>query len=175
MLTPPNPYTAKKERQRHPLFTRRRLPPTFYKEDTPVQNTTLNLLLTSGVAVAAVTAIFKLIDEGLKWRRQRKAQAEDKAEAKAEKQDETAARLAAIERRLDGIEKQLDNQTISQRAILSDRIKHLGTAYINAGEVDFEERRNLHNLHSAYHNNCGGNGDFDLLMEAVDELPLKQH
>lgn len=132
-------------------------------------------LLTGGAAAAAITVGGKLIEKALDWRRECKAKKEDK-------QDSTDDRLAAIERRLRGIEQtqttlttQVNDLRVSDKAILSDRIKWLGQKYIEAGEVTFEDRRNLHDLHSAYHNHLGGNGDYDELMRDVDELPLKIH
>lgn len=57
--------------------------------------------------------------------------------------------------------------------VLYDRIRWLGQAYIVKGEVDFDDRRILHSMHSVYHNQLGGNGDLDSLMQEVNELPLK--
>lgn len=59
-----------------------------------------------------------------------------------------------------------------QKVSLLDRIQHLGRSYLKVGEIDFDDRRRLHQMHTAYHN-LGGNGDLDTLMEDVDELPLK--
>lgn len=144
------------------------------EEGPPMQTDIIPLLLTSGVAVAIVTAVGKLIDEALKWRRERKAKAEDKAEEKEEAKDDTAKRLEAIEKQLSSMSTTIESLRISEKAVLSDRIKHLGTRYLEEGEIDFDDRRNLHDLHNAYHNHCGGNGDYDILMEAIDELPLKR-
>ena len=60
------------------------------------------------------------------------------------------------------------------RAALLDRIQHLGQAYISDGEVDFDDRRRLNNMHSVYHSGLGGNGDLDVLMREVNALPLKK-
>lgn len=132
-------------------------------------------LLTGAAAAAAITALGKIVEKALDWRRERKAKKEDK-------QDTTDDRLAAIEKRLGSIEEnqvnlagQVQDLRVSEKAVLSDRIKWLGQKYIEAKEVTFEDRRNLHDLHSAYHNNLGGNGDYDDLMRDVDELPLKLH
>ncbi len=57
--------------------------------------------------------------------------------------------------------------------ILYDRIRWLSQAYISKCEVDFDDRRILHSMHSVYHNQLGGNGDLDSLMQEVNELPLK--
>jgi len=58
--------------------------------------------------------------------------------------------------------------------ILLDRILYLGQSYIAKGEIDFDDRKRLHAMHDCYHNGLHGNGDADLIMEAVDELPLKK-
>ena len=44
--------------------------------------------------------------------------------------------------------------------------------YIEAGEVDFDQRRILREMHTVYHFGLQGNGDLDQLMEAVAKLPL---
>ena len=54
-----------------------------------------------------------------------------------------------------------------------DRIRHLGQSYIQKGEISFDDRRIFHMMHDAYHDGLGGNGDADLVVEAVDDLPLK--
>lgn len=46
--------------------------------------------------------------------------------------------------------------------------KHIQRKYIS-----YEDRRMLHKWHELYHKELGGNGDADLLMAAVDELPLR--
>ena len=46
--------------------------------------------------------------------------------------------------------------------------KHITRKYIS-----YEDRRMLHKWHELYHKELGGNGDADLLMEAVDALPLR--
>jgi len=62
----------------------------------------------------------------------------------------------------------------ADRVILHDRIKYLGRAYIRAGKVSFEDRKDLADMHGIYHNELGGNGNLDQLMANVMELPLKE-
>lgn len=57
--------------------------------------------------------------------------------------------------------------------VMYDRIRWLGQAYVWDKEVDFDDRRILHEMHNCYHNGLGGNGDLDALMDAVNKLPLK--
>lgn len=116
-------------------------------------------------------AIIKLVADRFAWNRERKAAKEDRAEQKkadAEKRD-----AMDIEKRLRNIEEQNRAQNEALRFILYDRIRHFGQAYIAAGEVDFDDRRILNDMHSSYHNGLGGNGDFDVLMREVNALPLK--
>lgn len=58
------------------------------------------------------------------------------------------------------------------RYLLYDRIRFLGGKYLIAGEVDFDDRRILNNMHDVYHMKLGGNGDLDILMSEVNKLPL---
>ncbi len=61
----------------------------------------------------------------------------------------------------------------AQKIVMLDRIRHLGQQYIEAGEVDFDDRRVLNAMHESYHNGLGGNGDADVIMRDVNALPLK--
>lgn len=61
----------------------------------------------------------------------------------------------------------------AMKFLMLDRIKYLGQTYIKAGEIDFDDRRILHSMHSIYHNSLDGNGDLDALMDQVNKLPLK--
>lgn len=57
--------------------------------------------------------------------------------------------------------------------VIYDRIRFLGQSYIAQGEIDFDDRRILNEMHSCYHNGLNGNGDLDSLMNQVNILPLK--
>lgn len=123
-----------------------------------------NYLLTG----ASAAAVIKLIDNLVQWMLKRKAAKEDKTEAEADKQKKSE------QERLETTEKKLDALKIGVRIILLDRIQHLGQAYIRDGEVDFDDRRRLNDMHSVYHSSLGGNGDLDVLMHEVNSLPLKK-
>ena len=103
----------------------------------------------------------------------RKWEKEDKHDEKTKKLNDLSKRLIDIDSKLDILADDVSHVKSANKSILSDRIKWLGTKYLEAGEIEFEDRRILHNLHSAYHDDCGGNGDFKILMENVDSLPLK--
>lgn len=69
----------------------------------------------------------------------------------------------------------MDAQNEAMKYVLYDRIRFLGQAYIDAGEIDFDDRRILNNMHHSYYFGPGGNGDLDTLMNKVNHLPLKKH
>lgn len=113
-------------------------------------------ILGSSAVAAAISGLVNLII----WWWDRKAAREDSAAAKSTQWQQN-------------MEQQLSAVVQSQRTILLDRIKYLGQAYIRDGAVDFDDRRLLHNMHAVYHSQLGGNGDLDLIIKAVDSLPLK--
>ena len=77
----------------------------------------------------------------------------------------------------DQMEKARDQKIValveSQKIVMLDRIRYLGQKYIEAGEIDFDDRRVLNAMHDSYHNGLGGNGDADVIMRDVNALPLK--
>ena len=52
---------------------------------------------------------------------------------------------------LEAIEKKMDAQNEAMKYVLYDRSRFLGQAYIDAGEIDFDNRRILNNMHHSYH------------------------
>lgn len=109
---------------------------------------------------AAVAAVITAASNILLWKLNRKAA----------KEDQSAANDTAWHK---NVEEQMAALVESNRLIMLDRIKYLGQAYIRDNEVDFDDRRLLHQMHETYHNKLGGNGDLDLIIAEVDKLPLK--
>lgn len=132
-----------------------------------VIKTLLLTILSGGIGAAVV----KLIGDGISWKRERKAAKEDKAEQRQEEAEKQAA--LHTEERLKVIEEKTDAQSEALKFILYDRIRYLALAYIADGQIDFDDRRILKDMHRSYHHGLGGNGDLDLLMSEVDRLPLK--
>ena len=114
-------------------------------------------VLTGGVIVAIIEGV----REFLAWRRNRKALLEDRQALNSDK-------------RLEKVERQVEALVESQKYILYDRIRFLGQSYIADGEIDFDDRRILNDMHKSYHSGLGGNGDLDILMREVNQLPLKK-
>ncbi len=138
----------------------------------------MTVIISAGIG-AFITAVGMLVGKLLDHHLKRKDKKEDTAEEKA---DEIANLKAAMQEinqvivdvkfTLEKLENRFDNVEYTNRVILYDRIKHLGTKHIKHGTITFDDRRALRNLHDAYHNKCGGNGDLDLMMKAIDQLPL---
>lgn len=127
----------------------------------------LGYLLTGATAAAVI----KLLDNLIIWHLNRKAKKDDESEAEEKAQEQQ------IEKDEKEWKQHTDETiaalTVGVRIILMDRIRYLGQKYLEEGEVDFDDRRLLNQMHSVYHNTLGGNGDLDILMEEVDDLPLK--
>ncbi len=97
----------------------------------------------------AVAALINQIGETYRQKKQREAKKEDKSDSE----------IAQLKKAL--------------MYVILDRIRYLGQAYIEEGEIDFDDRRLLNEMHDVYHNGLGGNGDLDTLMHEVNALPLK--
>lgn len=146
------------------------------------------ILLTAVAAIVGGTAgaaVINALNERWKFNASRKAAKEDKAEEKADKTEETSKAVSEfeasekkkneeIEARLRAIEKQSTAQSEALKLILLDRVLYLGQGYIDKGEISYDDRRRFHAMHDCYHTGLGGNGDADLIVEGVDELPLKR-
>ena len=57
------------------------------------------------------------------------------------------------------------------RILLYERIKFLGTHYVEKGYVSNDDYEDLLKMHRAYHNPLKGNGFLDDIMEQVKKLP----
>ena len=118
-------------------------------------------ILIAIISGGAVVAVIEGVREYLTWRRNRRATLEDRQDRQ-------------IEKRLEKIEAESEAQSEALKFILYDRIRYLGQAYIAEGEIDFDDRRVLNDMHRSYHEGLHGNGDLDTLMSEVNRLPLKK-
>ena len=133
--------------------------------------TVLLALIGGGAGAALINAIH----DRWKWKAERKAKKEDKAAEKKDKVDELTVLVETLGKQQAEMSKQLDALRDAQKCVLLDRIIYLGQGYIANGEVDFDDRKRLRDMHNSYHNGLGGNGDAAQIMSAVDSLPLKKH
>ena len=129
-------------------------------------------------------ALINIIQERWRVRYQRKAEKEDRAEEREDKLDEIGKQLSEFikkqdevneknELRFSEMEKNDSAQVEALKYVLLDRIMYIGQGYINNGDVTFDERKRLREMHDVYHCQLGGNGDADQIMKSVDELPLR--
>lgn len=133
----------------------------------------LTAALLAIVGGAAGAAIITGINERWKFKANRKAVKEDRAEAKADKMDELAKTLADMQQQLATLKASDTAQAEALRLILLDRVLYLGKSYIDKGKISYDDRRRFHAMHDCYHTGLGGNGDAALIVEGVDALPLK--
>lgn len=112
--------------------------------------------------VALINGIFGV----WKWNAERKAKKEDKSE------EDITARLDELASWQRDAGKKIDALRDGLKCDLLDRIIYLGQSYISKGEVSFDDRKRLRDMHTSYHDGLGGNGDADAIMSAVDNLPL---
>ena len=102
-------------------------------------------LLSGGIGAAATAGIMSIIIYKIQ-------RADARADAKAHK---STAQMTAL------------------RYMMLFIIRWQGTELIKNGSITWEERKMMHKWHELYHNELGGNGDADLLMAAIDNLPLE--
>ena len=133
---------------------------------------------------AAGAAVINGMNERWKFRARRLAVKEDRAAQKEDRTDELSEKVDELEKdeevknrmiegRLEKIEKQLNAVAEAQKVVLLDRILYLGQSYIDKGVISYDDRKRFHDMHKSYHDGLGGNGDADLIVKGVDELPLK--
>ena len=111
-------------------------------------------------------AIIKIIGDVIMWSKNRKAIKEDREE-QSKKEDEQQK-----EEQLDEIKQTTIALREAMKYMMYDRIRYLALAYIEEGEIDFDDRRILNDMHRSYHSGLFGNGDLDILMAEVNRLPL---
>lgn len=90
---------------------------------------------------AAGAAVINGINERWKFKANRKAVKEDRAEEKADKTDELTKTLSGLQEQLEHLKNSDTAQSEALKLILLDRILWLGQGYINKGEISFDDRR----------------------------------
>ncbi len=118
-------------------------------------------------------ALIELLREKWRFKAERQAVKEDRKEEKADEISKLSKQVEELSLKESETAKMLNTLREAQKCILLDRIMYLGQVYIKAGEIDFDDRRRLREMHKAYHMGLKGNGDADAIMRAVDELPLR--
>ncbi|MBQ3330796.1 MAG: hypothetical protein IJG87_06420 [Ruminococcus sp.] len=134
----------------------------------------LKTFLLAFLGGAGGVALINAIHDRWKWKAERKAAKEDKEEEKTDKIGELTKTIEEMRTQQDEMSAQMNALREAMKCVLLDRIIYLAQSYIADGEVDFDDRKRLRDMHSSYHNGLEGNGDADALMKGVDALPLKK-
>lgn len=117
-------------------------------------------LLKSAFGAALIAGFFGI----WQWRLNRKAQKEDRAAGSK------AASCAQRGEEIKALQETVNALIVADRTILYDRIKHLAKSYIKRCYITVEEYEDLKRMHKVYHDELGGNGFLDAIMEEVDKL-----
>ena len=65
-----------------------------------------------------------------------------------------------------------DGVAAGVQIVLYDRIKWLGKQHIKRGTITFEDLEDLTEMHRVYHDQLGGNGYLDKIMDEVKNLKI---
>ena len=82
--------------------------------------------------------------------------------------------LAILQRKWakeDKNDKRIEALVDAQKVLMIDRVKHLGKSYIEVGEITFDDKENMVEMHKAY-KALGGNGHLDSIMHEVEKLKV---
>ena len=71
----------------------------------------------------------------------------------------------------DGQAQKLNALVNAQKLMLLDLVKHRGVRYIENGEISFEDKEGIIDMHKAY-KSLGGNGHLDVIMEEIEKLKV---
>ena len=142
-----------------------------------MNNTGLTILLTvlGFVCGSGGLALLEFAREKWKFKAERQAVKEDRKEEKNDELEKLSKQVEELSLKESETAKMLNTLREAQKCILLDRIIHLGQSYIKDGVIDFDDRRRLREMHKSYHIGLGGNGDADAIMNAIDQLPLKNN
>lgn len=65
----------------------------------------------------------------------------------------------------------IDALVDAQKVLMIDRVRFLGSSYVEKGYVSLEDKENLQSMYDAY-KALGGNGHLVTIMQEVDRLPI---
>lgn len=120
---------------------------------------------------AAVAALDKAWSVLMDWGRKRKSP-DTERDQKIKRLEEKTEAIAEKTQKIDGLERESEDQREALCAILHDRIYSLCMFYIKQRWIDMDGLRNLEYLYRAYHRE-GGNGTGTELFNRAASLPIK--
>ena len=69
-------------------------------------------------------------------------------------------------------DERIDALVNSQKVMTIDRVRHLGSVYIAAGNISLDDKENLNEMYNAY-KALGGNGHLETVMVEINKLQVK--
>lgn len=69
----------------------------------------------------------------------------------------------------DAKDDRLEALVTAQKVLMVDRVRYMGSRYIEAGEISLEDKETLKDMYSAY-KALGGNGHLETIMSEIDRL-----
>lgn len=128
----------------------------------------IGLVLGSSV----LQVLFNNIHDKWKIKNDRKNKKEDEQENKNDVLKELQTETLTQEERLDNVELSVHYISEGIKSLLLDKILYLGAKYVERNYVSFDDRKRLRDMFLAY-KNLKGNGDADIIMKAVDNIPFE--
>ena len=134
------------------------------------------------IGSALVTAFATILGLYLKRKWEVKDRSDSDKKTIEEKLDDLAEGQAQLEENFSILSAEFSKETTETesetrglragvREMLYDRIKHLGRKYIEAGQVREEDYNSINRMWTVYHDELGGNGFLDGVMDKIEELP----
>ena len=71
----------------------------------------------------------------------------------------------------DKADARIDALVAAQQVMMIDRVRHLGRAYIEAGEITLSDKENVIAMYNAY-KELGGNGHLETVMQEINGLEV---
>ena len=139
----------------------------------------IEVLKLIGSALVAASATLISLYLKRKWEKQDKS--DEKKEAEENKIDKIATDLNALGGKVDRLSNEFIKEIVDIRSqdtslqsglreILYDRIKSLSRKYIEANKIREEEYNSLQRMWKVYHEELGGNGYLDGVMQDIEKL-----
>ena len=98
-------------------------------------------------------------------------------DARAAKKGKMPPEYIQLKAELEELRKQFADEREAQRAadrvILEDRIRFIGRGYIHQGYIFAEDKELLMRMWEVYHNQLGGNGYLQTVMDGVNSIEVR--
>lgn len=139
-----------------------------------MNETVISILLGSTLLVS----IINMIKDIYLWKANRSATIADRTETKKDKlkdlEDKVSEHTELLEKILDSInnfEQSYNKEIVKQgkinKSIITDCLRNKCSILLTKDKITFNERKELIEMWNIYHNELGGNGNFNDIMEEI--------